>query len=155
MRLSFGWTWILLAAALGLHVYDEATHDFLGVYNPTVKAMRERFPFLPIPTFTYEAWLAGLIAGIILLLVLSYWAFRNAGWLRIGGFVFALFMLLNGLGHIAGSLYMGEWMPGVYSSPVLIAASLAVVAAVRKAELATGPTPAKSAPARPRPPILG
>jgi hypothetical protein len=132
MRISFGWAWISLAAALALHVWDEAAHDFLGVYNPTVQSIRERLPFLPLPTFTYNAWLAGLIAGVALLLVLSYWAFRNARRLRIAGCVLATLMLLNGLGHFAGSLYMRDWMPGVYSSPFLIAASLAVLAAARR-----------------------
>lgn len=40
-------SWILLCLAVVLHVIDEATHNFLAVYNPTVMALRERVPRLP------------------------------------------------------------------------------------------------------------
>lgn len=32
-------------------------------------------------------------------------------------------MFLNGFGHLAGSLYFQRWLPGVTSSPLLLAAS--------------------------------
>ena len=37
---SLARAWILLCLALALHVFDEATTGFLGVYNPTVLAIR-------------------------------------------------------------------------------------------------------------------
>ena len=41
-------------------------------------------------------------------------------------------MMANGLGHIGGSFYMLRFMPGVTSSPILIAASVALlICAVR------------------------
>ena len=66
-----GRAWVVLALALALHVADEAANDFLAIYNPNVRAIRARFPFLPLPTFTFETWLTGLILGIALLLALS------------------------------------------------------------------------------------
>lgn len=58
----FGLAWLALAAALALHVADEAHADFLSVYNPTVLAIRERIPWIPLPTFTFGAWITGLAA---------------------------------------------------------------------------------------------
>jgi hypothetical protein len=49
----FGYAWLVFAGALALHVTDEATHGFLSVYNPNALAIRARFPFLPVPTFTF------------------------------------------------------------------------------------------------------
>ncbi len=46
-NLYFGLAWIVFALAIAVHVADEAAHDFLSVYNPTVRAIRERLPFLP------------------------------------------------------------------------------------------------------------
>ncbi len=127
-----GWAWIVLCLALAVHVFDEATTDFLSVYNPAAQAIRERLPFLPLPIFTFEIWLAGLIFAIVLLLALSPFAFRRTGWMRGLSYPFAIIMLLNGLGHIAGSFYLGRLMPGVYSAPLLLASSIYLLWSVRR-----------------------
>jgi hypothetical protein len=57
--LHFGIAWLALCIAFAIHVADEALTDFLSVYNPAVRAIRARFPFLPLPTFTFRVWLTG------------------------------------------------------------------------------------------------
>jgi hypothetical protein len=127
-----GWAWVSLCLALAVHVFDEAMTDFLSVYNPTVQAIRQKFQFFPMPVFTFEVWLTGLIAAIILLLLLAPFAFRQRGWIRLLSYPFAILMLLNGLGHIAGSLYLGRLAPGVYSAPLLLAGSIYLLWSVRR-----------------------
>jgi hypothetical protein len=124
----FGTAWLLLCGALALHVADEALTDFLSVYNPTVEAIRERLPFFPMPTFTFRGWLTGLIVGVILLSILSVAAFHGNRWMIPLACVFGTLMLLNGCGHIAGSFYLGRLMPGVYTAPLLLAASIHLLA---------------------------
>jgi len=119
----FGRAWVTLALALALHVADEAANDFLAVYNPAVRAVRDRFPLLPLPTFTFPVWLAGLIVAVMILLALSPLAFRGVRWLRVFSVPYGVLMLLNGFGHIGSSIYFGRLMPGVYSAPLLLAAS--------------------------------
>jgi len=119
-----GWAWIFLCLAIATHVTDEALTDFLSVYNPTVLAIRQRLPFLPIPTFTFGVWLTGLILGIILLLLLTPWVFRGAGWITPIAYILGAIMVGNGMLHFAGSIYLGRRMPGVYSSPFLLVASI-------------------------------
>jgi hypothetical protein len=119
----FGYAWLALCATLALHVTDEALTDFLSVYNPAVRALRERLPWLPLPTFTFEIWLAGLILAIAVLTSLAPLAFRGrrlAVWLA---WPYAVIMFANGLGHLGGSVYLGRLMPGVYSAPLLLVAS--------------------------------
>jgi hypothetical protein len=123
-RRSLGRAWLGLCFALAIHVADEALTDFLSVYNPTVIAIRQRVPWLPLPTFTFGVWLTGLIGAIVFLLVLSRFAFRGARWITWLSYPFGILMLLNGLNHIAGSFYFGRLMPGVYSSPLLLIASV-------------------------------
>ena len=123
-----GWAWVALCLALAVHVTDEALTDFLSVYNPTVRAIRNRLPFLPLPTFTFEVWLTGLIAAVVLLLSLSRFAFRGARWMTPVSYVFGALMFLNGSLHIAGSFYLGRLMPGVYSAPLLLAGSIYLLA---------------------------
>lgn len=121
----FGIAWVLFALALVLHVTDEATHDFLRTYNESVHAIRARLPFLPIPTFTFAVWLTGLIAGILLLLVLSPFAFRGMRTLRLIAMPLGLIVgVFNAALHASSSIYFHRWMPGVYSSPFLLAAAL-------------------------------
>jgi hypothetical protein len=120
----FGYAWVALAVALALHVADEALTDFLSVYNPTVRKIRARFPWIPLPTFSFGVWIAGLAAGIALMFLVSPLAFQGARWLVLVALPLSVMMIGNGLGHVGGSLYLRRFMPGVYSSPVLIAASV-------------------------------
>jgi hypothetical protein len=127
-----GWAWMSLCLALAAHVFDEAMTDFLSVYNPTVQAIRQKFQVFPMPVVTFEVWLTGLIAAIIILLLLAPFAFRQRGWIRLLSYPFAILMLLNGLGHIAGSFYLGRLAPGVYSVSLLLAGSIYLLWSVRR-----------------------
>lgn len=129
---GFGPAWLAVAIALALHVTDEALTGFLDVYNPTVLALRARIPWLPLPVFRPEVWLAGLIAAILLLVALSPVAFRGSRWMRPVGYALAALMLANAAGHILGTIAgrtvaevrFPRPMPGFYSSPLLAAASV-------------------------------
>jgi hypothetical protein len=124
----FGLAWLLLCGALAVHVLDEALTDFLSVYNPAVRAIRQHVPFLPLPTFSFRVWLTGLILAVALLLCLTPFAWRAAGWMAPLSRAFAVVMLGNGLLHILGSLYLKRMMPGVYSAPLLLAGSVYLLA---------------------------
>jgi Protein of unknown function with HXXEE motif len=131
---NFGMAWLALCLALAAHVTDEALTGFLDVYNPAVESIRQRVPFLPLPTFTFGVWLAGLILAILLLLVLSPFAFRRARWMVPVAYTFGVLMVANGVQHIVGSIYMKEAVPGVYSSPVLLVCSVYLLMRVRDRE---------------------
>jgi len=126
-----------LCAALAVHVADEALTNFLDVYNLAVLAIRERhawlfgsFPWL-LPAFTFEVWLSLLIFAVVALAGASFFVWRGRWAMRPISYVFAGVMLANGLLHIAFSIYTQSLMSGVYSSPLLLAASLALIAATR------------------------
>ena len=123
--------WMALCGALAIHITDEALTGFLDWYNPTVRAMREKYPQLLLPTFTFEIWLSLLIFAVVALSAASYFVWKGRWAMRPISHVFAVFMLINGLLHIAQSLYMREFMPGVYTSPLLLAASIALIAYTR------------------------
>lgn len=126
--------WFALALALGLHVFDEAAHDFLSFYNPTVAALRDRAPWLPLPQFTFPVWLGGLIAGVLLLLVVTPLVRMGRPVLLYISYALGVLMTFNALTHLAGSAYFGRTLPGVYSSPFLLAASVGLLyAAWRRA----------------------
>ena len=126
----FGPAWVTLCVAFGIHVVDEALTDFLSVYNPMVRAVRARFPFLPLPTFTFRVWLAGLVLAVVVLASLSPFAFWGAGWMRPIAYAFGIVMTGNGLLHLAGSVYMRKAMPGLYSAPLLLAAAVYLLVSV-------------------------
>lgn len=123
--------WIGLCAALAIHVADEASTNFLELYNPTVLNIRERFPWLSLPTFTFEIWIAWLTFAVVALAAASFFVWKGRWAMRPISYVFAGVMLANGLGHIAVSVYRGELVSGVYSSPLLLVASIALIAATR------------------------
>jgi len=138
---NMGRAWVALSLAVGLHVVDEATTGFLDVYNPTAAEFQRRLglPFPPI--FDFGEWLAGLIAFVVLMLAISPFAFRGSRWLRPVAYVFAVLMVLNAIGHTAGTIAgrtFFPWitfqrpMPGFYSSPALVAASCWLLVALRR-----------------------
>jgi hypothetical protein len=116
--------WLLLTAAVALHVADEAAHDFLSFYNSILLSVRERWAWFPMPRFTYEGWLTGLITGILILLLLTPFAYRRASWLVPLAWIYGVLMTLNGIGRTAISLAQGRVVAGVYSSPVPLAAAV-------------------------------
>jgi hypothetical protein len=124
LKPNLGIAWFFLSCAFVLHVVDEAVNDFLQVYNPTVINIKENFTLLPLPTFTFGTWIAGLIMAILILFALSPLAFKNINWVKKFSYFYGIVMLLNGIGHILGSFALGDFMPGVYSAPLLIITSL-------------------------------
>ena len=136
---NFGVAWLLLCGALAVHVTDEALTGFLKMYNPTVAAMRERFAWFPMPIFEFREWLIGLIVAVVILLLLTPFAFRNERWLRPWAYIFALLMLANGTGHTLATIF-GQTVstvrfprpaPGFYSSPLLFAGSIYLLVRLR------------------------
>lgn len=136
-----GWSWLALCAALALHVTDEALTGFLGVWNPTVAALHVRWPWLPLPTFRFDVWLGGLIALVVVLFAASPRFFRGGGILRLPAYLFsALIGVGNGLvhtvatilGHTVPEVRFARPAPGFYSSPLLIAAAVWVIAELRR-----------------------
>lgn len=116
--------WLVLVGTLAVHVVDEALTDFLGFYNPLVLEIRSRISWFPMPTFTFRPWLSGLIVLVLVLALLGPAVRRGAVGTRLASWVLSGFMLLNGLGHLGGSLYFQRWLPGATSAPVLLVASV-------------------------------
>jgi hypothetical protein len=136
---NFGFSWVLLCLAFCVHVADEALTGFLGVYNPTVIAMRARVSWFPMPTFEYREWLFGLILVNLVLLAITPFAYRNARGLRPFAYFFAGVMLLNGMGHTIFTV-LGQTVPsvrfprpapGFYSSPFLLITSIYLLVRLR------------------------
>ena len=127
LRRNHWLAWMALCGALAIHVADEALTGFLELYNPTVRAIREQYPLLPLPTFTFETWLSLLIFAVAMLIASSFFVWKGRWAMRPISYAFAGFMMLNGFLHIVVSLYMREFVSGVYSSPLLLAASVALI----------------------------
>ena len=121
--------WLYLVVGLGVHVLDEALTGFLDFYNPLILQLRERLGFWPIPTLTFGVWLAGLIAAVVVLALLTPAVRRGAAGTGVLSWVFAIIMLGNGFAHLAASVYYRRWLPGATSAPLLLIAATALVKA--------------------------
>ena len=133
--------WLLLTVAVAAHVLDEALNDFLSFYNPTVEAIRETLGWFPMPTFTFATWVAGLVVAVLLLVALTPLAGRGSTGMRILSYVYGVLMIGNGLLHIGLSISTGGLIPGVISSPFLIAAAVFLLVSVSTRPLTTNPSP--------------
>jgi hypothetical protein len=119
--------WLVLALAIALHVTDEALNGFLPFYNSIIESLRESYPWVPLPTFSFPVWLTGLVIGVLVLLALSPLVFAGSTFLRPVSYVLGVLMTGNALGHIGASIYWGILAPGVLSSPILLLAALALL----------------------------
>jgi hypothetical protein len=129
---GFGGAWFALCLALAVEIVDEARSGFLGVYNPTVTILRDRWGWFPAPPLEFREWLLGLIAGCSLLFCLTPVAARGMRGLRPWAWGFAIVMLLSSVRHTLFTI-LGRTVdvvtfvrpaPGFYSSPFLFLASL-------------------------------
>ena len=116
--------WAALMVALGLHVIDEALTDFLPFYNHVVRVLQERFGFFPMPTFSFDIWLGGLIFLILLGFALTPLVARGGRVMRVVTTLIGGLMVFNALGHMLWSACLGRLLPGFWSSPILLVASL-------------------------------
>lgn len=138
---TFGYAWLALCFSLCLHVADEALTGFLPLYNATVLALRAERSWYPMPPFEYRSWLTGLIVVNAVLLLLAPFAFRNSRWLRPVAYIFAVIMLLNGMGHTLATIFgrgpvasiaIPRPAPGFYSSPFLLVAAVYLLVTLRR-----------------------
>lgn len=128
----WGTCWLALCGALAVHVFDEASTDFLSLWNPLVASIRDQIGWIPLPSFDYGTWLGGLILGIAILVGLSRFVFGGARWMRPLSYVLSVIMIGNGLGHIAASIYLKRPAPGLVSSPLLLATAACLLWATRQ-----------------------
>jgi hypothetical protein len=126
-----GVAWVLMISAISIHVFDEAVTDFLPFYNRLALNLRESLGFSLLPVFSFEAWLGGLIAGIIMCFSLTPLVDRGGRLIRTFVLLLGVLMVANALGHMVGSAYVGRLLPGFWSSPfLLVTAAFVVVCAL-------------------------
>ena len=126
-RIRWAIAWAAMAAALALHVADEALTGFLPLWNSIVESVRDRYAWFPAPTFSFETWLGGLILLVVVLFALTPLALRGSRVLRVLSYFLGVLMIANATAHVVASSWLGEFAPGVYSSPVLFLAALALL----------------------------
>jgi hypothetical protein len=128
---GFGIAWLSLCVAFALHVWDEAAHNFLDYYNPTVLTLYGHFSWFPRMDMEFREWLTGLLVAVLLCLLPAPFAFRNARWLRPLAYFFAVIQTVNGVGHVLAQINGGTVpsvrfegvAPGFYTAPLLLVCS--------------------------------
>jgi len=85
-----------------------------------------------LPVFTFQIWLIGLVAVVLILFLLAALILRGARGMRTLSYFFAWVMVANGGWHIVASVSMQKPMPGVYSAPLLLAAGIYLLFCIPK-----------------------
>jgi len=137
---KLGIAWVLLCAVFAIHTADEGLTGFLGVYNPTVVALRQQLGYWPMPTFKFAEYLRVSVVMMVVALMCSPFVFRGHRWIRPMVYISAIMMLINGLGHTlftilghtVSSVRFPRPAPGFYSSPLLLIASIYTLVQLRR-----------------------
>ena len=133
--------WLYLCLHLAAHSAEEALNGFVDVWNPVLLRLRTATG-IPLPQFVFHEWLTWLAAGVIALTAMTPLVARGVRGFHTGSYVLALVMIANGVHHLASPLYLGRYLPGQYTSPLLILASLWLIRqtyAVTHGPLPVGP----------------
>jgi hypothetical protein len=115
--------WLALTFVLALHVAEEALRDFLAFYNPLAMSLRDMLLWTWMPTFTLAAWIGGWIVILAALFGMTWFAAYAARWVVWAAVAYAELMFLFAAAKLAFALYLQKAIPGVYTAPLLLAAS--------------------------------
>ena len=81
---------MVMCGALAIHVADEALTGYLDWHNQTVLAVRQQYPLVLLPTFTFEIFLSLLIFAVVSLSAVSYFVWTGRWAMRPISHVFAI-----------------------------------------------------------------
>jgi hypothetical protein len=136
---AFGRAWLVLCAVTALHLLEESTTGFLEDFAPLVHRVGLTIG-IPVEMPAYSVWLAVIASLVVFVFVLTPWAFRGPLWVILGSYVFAALMIGNGVNHLLSPLYLGHFLPGQWTSPLLIWASIQLVAKANACRLSARQT---------------
>ena len=119
--------WVLMISAVAIHVIDEASTGFLPLYNNVAQSLRASLGLSFPPMFSFETWLGGLITAVIIGFALTSLVSRGGRFIRVFTTILGILMVVNALGHMLGSVYLGRLLPGFWSSPFLLVTAVLVV----------------------------
>ena len=115
--------WLYVCLHLAAHGVEEALTGFVDVWNPVLLTMQAATG-IPLPQLVFDEWLTTLAVVVIALTAMTPLVARGVRGFQTGSYVLAFVMIANGVNHLASPLYLGRFLPGQYTSPLLIVASL-------------------------------
>ncbi len=118
------WAWAIGCIAFAVHIVEEIAYGSFGVYADFNVFVSTVFPWLQLPQYNYGVWLTNLIGAAIVLAALTWLVHVKRGPMRLASYVFALFLTLNGMGHLYAALTMSTYFPGAMTAAALVAAGL-------------------------------
>jgi protein-S-isoprenylcysteine O-methyltransferase Ste14 len=134
--------WLFLCLHLAAHIAEEAALGFIDVWNPVLAQLRQASG-IPLPHLAFGPWLGILVVLVLTLLALAPLVARGVPWLTPASYVFGAAMIVNGVNHLVSPAYLGRFLPGAYTSPLLIvSAGWLIVQARRAAGIETRVSPA-------------
>ena len=128
---SFELGWLLLCLALAVHVVDGARSGFATTYSPSV---------VIAPMFGSRGELMGATLLVAVLLLLTPFAMRGSRWMRPLAYVLAALAILRGIGIVVAigivvsTHRFVEAIPGLYSSPLLVATAGSLLYQLRRTQ---------------------
>lgn len=133
-RLGHGLAWVGLCLCLAAHIADEAFAGRSKLYGPAALALGRHVPWPQPPDFAPEVWLTLAVEAVVLLLMLAPFFFCGARWAAALSYPFAVIAFFYGLSHPAGSLYFSMAVPGLYTSPLLLASAVFLLLSVHRVQ---------------------
>jgi hypothetical protein len=134
VHLWHGLAWVGLCLCLATHIADEALAGRSKLYGPAALSLGRHVPWPQPPDFAPEVWLTVAVEAVVVLLMLAPFVFYGARWAAALSYPFAVVAFFYGLSHPAGSLYFSTAVPGLYTSPLLLAGAAFLLLSVHRVQ---------------------
>lgn len=115
--------WLVLTFALTLHVAEGALRNYLDFYNPLAMSLRDMLLWTWMPTFTFAAWIGGWIVMLAALYGMAWFAAYPVRWITWAAIGYAEVIFLFAAAKLGFAIYLQKAIPGIYTAPLLLAAS--------------------------------
>lgn len=126
-RSALPWLYLGLGLTQAAHSVEEV---LTGLWKnlPVVSGLiYDRFPAVPVTTWSAEGFASGNLVIVALLLGFSPFPFLNSTWAWKIVRVIAVIELLNGLLHLGGAILSGGYWSGCITGALLVVLSLLVL----------------------------
>lgn len=115
--------WLALTFALTLHILEGAVRNYLDFYNPLAMSLRDMLLWTWMPTFTFAAWIGGWAAILAALYGMAWFAAYPVRWIIWAAIAYGDVIFLFAAAKLGFAIYLQKAIPGVYTVPLLLAAS--------------------------------
>jgi hypothetical protein len=132
MMTNVGKAYLALGIAQTLHSMEEMTAHLYDFFWTATALIRHLIPFVPQFRMKPEVFAVLNMAIIAVILASLPFADANRRWATGLAWFWAVVEIINGIGHLSGTVVFPGYMPGAFSAPLLLITGVVLLVQLSK-----------------------